>query len=93
MSYIVGELMTPQTVGSIADQNSDSVLITGGVINNVTLGGPHVTLAQYTVSSAPVNAPVARLIYVSDGDGGNPCLAVGNGSAWKRVALGATIST
>jgi hypothetical protein len=85
--------MTPQTVGSMAEQNSNSVLITGGVINNATLGGPHLTLVQYSVSSAPVNAPVARVIYVSDGDGGNPCLAVGNGSAWKRVALGATIST
>ena len=93
MSYKVGELLTPQTVGTLAEQNSDSVLITGGVINQVTFGNPSLTLLQYSVSSAPVNAPVARLIYVSDGDGGNPCLAVGNGSAWKRVTLGATIST
>ena len=93
MSYKVGELLTPDSVGDMAEQNASAVLITGGVINNCTIQGPHLQLYSYSVSVAPVNAPAARLIYVTDGDGGNPCLAVGNGTAWKRVALGATIST
>ncbi len=93
MSYVVGELMTPQTVGTMAEQNADNVLITGGIINQTYLGQPTLNLLRYSVSSAPSNSPEGQLIYVSDGDGGNPCLAVGNGSAWKRVALGATIST
>jgi hypothetical protein len=93
MTYKVGELLTPDTVGDMAEQNASAVLITGGVINDCTIQDPNLRLNSYSVSSAPANAPAARLIYVTDGDGGNPCLAVGNGSAWKRVALGATIST
>ena len=34
---------------------------------------------------------VGQVAYCSDGDGANPCLAVYNGSAWKKVVLGATI--
>jgi|TARA_Y100001970_G_C14180601_1_gene829615 hypothetical protein len=93
MTYKVGELLTPNTVGDMAEQNASAVLITGGVINDCTIQDPNLRLNSYSVSSAPANAPAARIIYVTDGDGGNPCLAVGNGSAWKRIALGATIST
>ena len=93
MTYKVGELMTPDTVGDMAEQNASAVLITGGVINDCIIQGPHLLVDSYSVSSAPATATAAQLIYVTDGDGGNPCLAVGNGSAWKRVALGATIST
>lgn len=32
------------------------------------------------------------LVYATDGAGGSPCLAVYDGTAWKRIALGATIS-
>jgi hypothetical protein len=32
------------------------------------------------------------MIYVSDGDGGNPCLAVDNGTNWVRVNLGSAVS-
>lgn len=52
-------------------------------------------LPSYTVSAANALTDTAagQIIYVTDGDGGNPCLAVYSGGAWKRVALGATIST
>ena len=33
------------------------------------------------------------IIYVSDGDSGNPCVAVYNGSSWKRISLGSDISS
>ena len=32
------------------------------------------------------------IVYTSDGDGGDPCLAVYNGTNWLRVALGTAIS-
>ncbi len=51
-----------------------------------------ITLENYTVSSAPTNGTTGRIIYVSNGDSGSPCLAVDNGTNWKIVALGATIS-
>ena len=67
MSYKVGELLTPDTVGDMAEQNASAVLITGGVINDCTIQDPNLRLNSYSVSSAPVNAPAARLIYVTDG--------------------------
>lgn len=51
-----------------------------------------ITLENYTVSNAPTNGTTGRVIYVSNGDSGSPCLAVDNGTNWKIVALGATIS-
>ena len=32
-------------------------------------------------------------VYCPDGDAGSPCLAVFDGSNWKRIVLGATVST
>ncbi|ULG00590.1 tail fiber [Alteromonas phage vB_AmaS-R9Y1] len=47
-------------------------------------------------STATVPDPSTRYmvaIGVTDGDSGAPCLAVSDGGSWKRVALGATISS
>ena len=48
-------------------------------------------LPQYTVSGLPTGS-AGSIVYVSDGDGGNPCIAVHNGTNWKIVSLGGTIS-
>lgn len=32
------------------------------------------------------------IVSLSNGDGGDPCLAMYNGSAWKVIALGSTVS-
>ena len=49
-----------------------------------------------TVAALNADYPAASwtnaVVYCTNGDSGSPCLAVSNGSAWKRVALGATIS-
>ena len=39
-----------------------------------------------------VTAATGDVAYCSDGNGSDPCIAVYNGSAWKIVALGATIN-
>lgn len=54
-----------------------------------------VTLPTYTVTQAQALPSVStgQMIYVSDGDSGNPCLAVYSGGSFKRLALGNTIST
>ena len=36
---------------------------------------------------ARTTSTTGDIVYVTDGDSGNPCLAVYNGSAWKRVAF------
>jgi len=51
-----------------------------------------VTLENKTVGTLPSNGTTGRMIYVSDGDGGNPCLAVDNGTNWLRVNLGSAVS-
>jgi len=67
---------------------------TGVYVGNLYASG-RIQLPVYDVSSATAltgNA-AGQLIYVSNGDSGSPCLAVYSGGTWKRVALGATIST
>lgn len=54
----------------------------------------NVQLPVYTVAQASnVVGTTGQIIYCSNGDTGNPCLAVYSSGAWKRVSLGATIST
>jgi hypothetical protein len=52
-------------------------------------------LPSYTVAQAAniASPSTGQVIYCSNGDTGNPCLAVYSTGAWKRVALGANIST
>ena len=89
MTQPVGSPLTPATVGgTMAQQNADSVHITGGYINP-TSGFVNQIV---TVAGATGNI-TGNLIYCPDGDGGSPCLAVYDGSSYKRIALGATIST
>lgn len=55
--------------------------------------GP-VKLRPYTVANRPTanSENESSIIYVRNGDGGNPCLAVSNGTAWLRCVLGAEVA-
>lgn len=67
----------------------------GSPLNNVlfTLAQLH-TLPTFTVGTVPAAASFPRrLIHVSDGDAGNPCIAISDGTDWKRIVIGATIAT
>ena len=61
----------------------------GNVTGNVTgtVAGS-VTLPTYTVSQANALTPktAGKLIYVSNGLAGSPCIAVGNGTNWISPA-------
>ena len=80
---------------------------TGGNADNGATQGGDITLTSYLMkSNVPVSLPVytlteanalsnvndGSLIYVSNGNAGAKTLAVWDGSDWKVVALGATIS-
>jgi len=70
------------------------ITVTGyGVANVATCDS--LQLPGYTVADAAnILSPTAgQIIYVTNGDSGNPCLAVYSAGAWKRVSLGANIST
>ena len=75
-------------IGTIATQASNAVALTGG-----TISGTIMTLKSYAVSGVPSASPAGQMIYVTDGNSGAATVAVSDGSAWKVVALGATIST
>jgi hypothetical protein len=74
--------------------SSTGVSVVGNVVTNNISADQSLTLPSYTVAqSANISAPSAgQVIYVSNGDAGNPCLAVYSSGAWKRVSLGANIS-
>ena len=60
--------------------------------DSVTAQAPF-ELESYTVAGAPAASSHAnKIIYVSNGDAGSPCLAASNGTNWLRISLGSTIS-
>lgn len=83
-----GAARTALGLGTIATQASNAVALTGG-----TISGTIMTLKSYAVSGVPSASPAGQMIYVTDGNAGAATVAVSDGSAWKVVALGATIST
>jgi hypothetical protein len=51
-----------------------------------------ITLESFSVASAPA-ATLGRIIHVTNGDGGNECMAIGDGTYFRVIAMGSTIST
>jgi len=81
-------------VSAITNATGQELTITVPGVVNIT-NTHSLQLPTYSVSQASGlgNTASGQIIYVTNGDSGNPCLAVYSGGAWKRVVLGATIST
>ena len=83
------------TVNAITNDAGDAeVTVTvSGIVDIST--AQSIQLPTYTVAQANGlgNVSAGQLIYVSNGDSGNPCLAVYAAGAWKRISFGANIST
>jgi hypothetical protein len=78
---------------AVVVQDNANIIFTSQVVDMTatqSLQLPGYTVAQAANIATPATGQV---IYVSNGDGGNPCLAVYSSGTWKRVSLGATIST
>jgi len=82
----------PSIVFKVAASNVAT--IAGNKVFNIN-NSHSLQLPTYTVVQANSlgNVAAGQVIYVSNGDSGSACLAVYSGGAWKRVSLGATIST
>ena len=82
----------PSIVFKVAASNVAT--IAGNKVFNIN-NSHSLQLPTYTVAQANSlgNVAAGQVIYVSNGDSGSACLAVYSGGAWKRVSLGATIST
>lgn len=52
-------------------------------LTNLTASA-RVNLGSFTVGTLPAAGAAGGMIYVSDAGGNGPCMAVSNGSAWKR---------
>lgn len=53
---------------------------------------PEISTADLTASQTGFTPNQGMIAYVNDGDSGSPCLAVHDGTSFKRVSLGTTIS-
>jgi hypothetical protein len=63
--------------------------ITGGAISGTGIVLRNLPTASLTTGSHATG----QLVFCTDGDSGSPCLAVYDGTSFKRIALGATVST
>lgn len=81
------------TVSEISNGLGDVISVdANGVAQFATVHS--LQLPTYTVAQANAlsNKAAGQLIYVSNGNGGAPCLAVYNGSNWQQVRFDGTIS-
>jgi len=75
--------------------SGDYVLTCANGTGTFTVNGlVSVTLKNYSLAeTSNIGDPqVGQIIYVTDGDGGSPCLAVYSGGDWNRISLGLPIS-
>ena len=63
----------------------------GGSISGTLSVSQSIQFGSYTASTLPSSGTAGRVVYVSDGDDGSPCLAVDNGSSWLISSLGSAI--
>ena len=80
-NYVGATLQDPKQIMSYDEANRVRVEIT-------------LNIKSYTTAEANALSDKSGgdVIYVSDGDTGDACLGVYDGSNWKVIALGATIS-
>jgi len=78
--------------GSIAEATSGHLILSSSAGSNIVVSGT-VGTQEWTVATVSTGSYKAgQLAYVSDGDGGSPCLAMYDGADWKVISLGATIA-
>jgi len=82
-------------LGSINDNDTERAVLLH-LYPKATSGGvaqlPSISTADLNAAQTGFTAGAGMIAYVTDGDSGSACLAVHDGSSFKRVALGATIS-
>ena len=82
--------------GSIKDDGSARTILCNMFPKGSSSGGVFqiepITVSELTAAETGFTPAAGMIAYVSNGDSGSPCLAVHDGSSFKRVALGTTIS-
>jgi hypothetical protein len=95
---VTGQLPTLGQIGNTFPFQSDglSYFFELGPGFPTTVANPRIKgipwLTAFTVAGLPNPATAAgQVVYCTNGDGGNPCLAVSNGTEWRRISLGAAL--
>ena len=90
---VTGNLTVSGTV-SLGDANTDAITVNGPMtcVNGLVLTSLDTATANYLAGVLGI-IDEGAIAYITDGDGGNKCIAVYDGSNWKRISFGANISS
>ena len=90
---ITGNLTVAGTV-SLGDANTDAITVNGPMtcVNGLVLTSMDTGTANYLAGVLGI-IDEGAIAYITDGDSGNKCIAVYDGSNWKRISFGANISS
>jgi hypothetical protein len=81
------------TISEISNGLGDSISVdANGVAQFATVHSLQLPTYTVTQANALANKAAGQIIYVSNGNGGAPCLAVYNGSNWQQVRFDGVIS-
>jgi hypothetical protein len=89
----VRQITATTTVTSITNGTGNSITVdTNGIAQFSTIHSLQLPTYTVTEANALTNTSAGQMIYVSNGNGGSPCLAVYNGSNWQQVRFDGVIS-
>ena len=89
----VRKISSLTTISEISNGAGDVISVdANGVAQFATVHSLQLPTYTVTQASALSNKAAGQLIYVSNGNGGAPCLAVYNGSNWQQVRFDGAIS-
>jgi hypothetical protein len=87
-----GKVATAYLPGTISVTGDQTLSPSTGILNirNV-LRMRQIAFVQLGSMAGTASPSSGDIVYVTDGDAGNPCLAVYNGSQWRTVRLGTQV--
>ncbi|CAB5223926.1 hypothetical protein UFOVP389_23 [uncultured Caudovirales phage] len=87
-----GKISTSFIPGTITVSGDQTLSPTNGIISlrNV-LRMRQIQFVQLGSMAGTTSPSAGDIVYLTDGDAGNPCLAVYNGSQWRTIRLGTQV--
>jgi len=87
-----GKVATAYIPGTISVTGDQTISPSSGVVSlrNV-LRMRQIQFVQLGSMAGTASPSAGDVVYLTDGDAGNPCLAVYNGSQWRTVRLGTIV--
>ena len=89
----VNNNLTVDGNNTLGSDSNDTVTVNGIATFNNGLNLTNLNTATANTIAGFGIVGTGGIAYITDGDSGNPCIGVYNGSSWKRIALGSDISS